>query len=82
MIYRDNKFIIAKTIGPNVNVNGIVSGLNSGAMGLQVDPEVIDAAVMHAAMVKLQEMDTLNIKQKEEESEDGTGEGQQAEVQA
>lgn len=75
MIYRDNKFIIAKTIGPNVNVNGIVGDLNSGAMGLQVDPEVIDAAVMRAAMMKLQD-----IKQKEHDTGDGTGE--EAEVQA
>ena len=77
MIYRDNKFIIAKTIGPNVNVNGIVGDLNSGAMGLQVDPAVIDEAVMAAAMSRLQA-----IKQKEQESGDGTGEEQQAEVQA
>lgn len=75
MIYRDNKFIIAKTIGPNVNVNGIVGDLNSGAMGLQVDPEVIDAAVMRAAMSRLQD-----IKQKEQDTGDGTGE--ETEVQA
>lgn len=75
MIYRDNKFIIAKTIGPNVNVNGIVGDLNSGAMGLQVDPEVIDAAVMRAAMSGLQA-----IKQKEHDTGDGTGE--ETEVQA
>ena len=75
MIYRDNKFIIAKTIGPNVNVNGIVGDLNSGAMGLQVDPAVIDEAVMAAAMSRLQA-----IKQKEQESGDGTGE--ETEVQA
>ena len=75
MIYRDNKFIIAKTIGPNVNVNGIVGDLNSGAMGLQVDPEVIDAVVMRAAMSRLQD-----IKQKEQDTGDGTGE--ETEVQA
>ena len=77
MIYRDNKFIIAKTIGPNVNVNGIVEELNTGRMRLQVDPAVIDEAVMAAAMSRLQD-----IKQKEQESGDGTGEEQQAEVQA
>lgn len=77
MIYRDNKFIIAKTIGPNVNVNGIVEELNAGRMRLQVDPAVIDEAVMAAAMSRLQD-----IKQKEQESGDGTGEEQQAEVQA
>lgn len=77
MIYRDNKFIIAKTIGPNVNVNGIVEELNAGRMRLQVDPAVIDEAVMAAAMSRLQA-----IKQKEQESGDGTGEEQQAEVQA
>lgn len=59
MIYRDNRFIIAKTIGPNVNVNGIVGGLNAGRM-------------------MLQEKDTLDIKQKETGTGDGTGEEQQA----
>lgn len=59
MIYRDGKFTIAKTIGPNVNVNGIVGELNAGRMVLQ-------------------ETGTLNIKQKEQETGDGTGEEQQA----
>lgn len=83
MIYRDGKFTVAKTIGPNVNVNGIVGELNSGAMGLQVDPAVIDEAVMAAAMsrlqaAKLQETGLQDIKQKESDTGDGTGEEQQA----
>lgn len=55
MIYRDGKFTIAKTIGPNVNVNGIVGELNAGRM-------------------RLQEIDALNIKQKDQDTGDGTGE--------
>lgn len=74
MIYRDNKFIIAKTIGPNVNVNGLVEEINKGKMSLQVDPAMIDAAVMKAAMMQLEEMNMLNTKQKETDTEDGTGE--------
>ena len=80
MIYRDNKFIIAKTIGPNVNIDGIVEEINKGRMRLKVDPAMIDAAVMQAAMAKLEEINMLNIKQKESDTEDGTGE--ETEVQA
>lgn len=78
MIFRDNKFIIPKTIGPNVNVNGLVEEINKGKMSLQVDPAMIDAAVMKAAMMRLEEINML--KQKESDTEDGTRE--ETQVQA
>lgn len=59
MIFRDNKFIIPKTIGPNVNVDGIVEEINRGQTRVKVDPSMIDAAVMQAAAMKLQQMNAL-----------------------
>lgn len=42
MIFRDNKFIIPKTIGPNVNVDGIVEEINRGQTRVKVDPSIKD----------------------------------------
>lgn len=77
MIFRDNMFIIPKTIGPNVNVDGIVEEINRGQTRIKVDPAMIDEAMTEAAIMKLQEMDALkDLKPNDIEDgiEDGTRE--------
>lgn len=70
MIFRDNTFIIPKTIGPNVNVDGLVEDINRGQTRIKVNPELIDEAMMEAAIMKLQEMNALNTL-KPNDTEDG-----------
>ena len=73
MIFRDNTFIIPKTIGPNVNVDGLVEDINRGQTRVKVDPSLIDEAMMEAAIMKLQQMNALNTLNtlKPNDTEDG-----------
>lgn len=82
MIFRNNKFIIPKTIGPNVNVDGLVEEINRGQTRIKVNPELIDAAVMETAIMKLQQMDTLNALNtlKPNDTEDGIEDGTREET--
>lgn len=82
MIFRDNTFIIPKTIGPNVNVDGIVEEINRGQTRLKVDPELIDEAMMEAAIMKLQQMDALDALKplKPNDIEDGIEDGTREET--
>ena len=78
MIFRDNTFIIPKKIGPNVNVDGLVEDINRGQTRLKVSPELIDEAMMEAAIMKLQEMNVLkplNALKSTNDTEDGIEDG-------